>query len=316
MRPGPVRPGVRPGRRSSRNAARRHRVGGGAGRGDGRASPWCPAPGHPGSATARIRWASSTAGVDPLLRLAAGVGGAADDLDPVPRRALAAGLQRTTRSGALQHETGRAAAGLVLDQRPGGRRADLLVPGDQQADPGPATPAFGQTRPGRGSPAPGRLSCPPCRDRGSPRRRSTTDGSASEPDRPDGVVMGQEHHPVRPGPEPPPQVRAAVDRRSAPARRRAAGADLGDQVGTAAARRPDRPDGDSQRTSGLEIGQQLRQRGSRVVTGDVIPVRPSRRVCPAAQRPVVQELAHHAPGTAAGPSPARPPSRRRSRCWS
>ena len=97
------------------------------------------------------------------------------DLDPVQRRALAAGLQRPAGSGALEHEAGGAAAGLVLDQRPRCRRADLLVPGDQQAHPvDNDSPRSMQHRRAHGSPAPARPSCRPCRARGSLLRRSTT----------------------------------------------------------------------------------------------------------------------------------------------
>ena len=136
-----------PGRRSQERG-RRHGVGGACPHRPPSGSRLCPAPGTPIAATARIRWASSTPALMPFSGSAPACAARpviSIRYPDVPFRPVFSGHRP---AGALQHETGRAAAGLVLDQGPRGRRADLLVTGDQQAAPRPgrtpAPPATGQ----------------------------------------------------------------------------------------------------------------------------------------------------------------------------
>lgn len=75
-------------------------------------------------------------GVDPGLGFESGVRRPARDRDPERAAALAAGLQTSAVSGALEDEYGAAGQGSFFDEGPRGTGADLLVGGHQDLDAG------------------------------------------------------------------------------------------------------------------------------------------------------------------------------------
>ncbi len=149
-------------------------------------------------------------GVDPEVRLQAGVRGPAGDPQRVERRALAARLDRPAVGGRLEDEDGRAVRGLLLDERARGRRADLLVAGDEDRDAvevGALGPQRRERREGLDHPGEHVEAARSARDAVDHRPRQPLERA----DRPHRVLVAEQQHPPRARPEPPAQVGAAVD---------------------------------------------------------------------------------------------------------
>ncbi len=143
--------------------------------------------------------------VHALLRFEPGVRGPALDLDPVQRDALAAALQRAPVGRRLQHEHGLAAARLRLDQLPRPGRADLLVPGDQDRQPG----ATGEGRGGVQGHHQARLHV----EAAGAAQHAVADAErvgAQRAQGPDRVVVPEQQYPGRSVAEPPAQMGAAL----------------------------------------------------------------------------------------------------------
>ncbi len=134
--------------------------------------------------------------------------------------------------GPLEHQRCDAARRLPLDQPARGRRAELLVAGDQQRHPvqvdaelvEPGQGVEGLHQAGLHVDRPG-----PADELVGLRPRHALESAQG----PDGVVVAQEHHAVRPGAEAPAGVTAAVELDSLRGEAEPLRAELGDQVGAA-----------------------------------------------------------------------------------
>ena len=168
-------------------------------------------------------------GVDALLRLDAGVGGATAHLELVDRDPLAGDLHRPVAAPALEHECRTGALRLGLDEGAGGERAEFLVAGDEQAhalERGVALLQGGQGVEGDEHAALHVVGAGTADDALDVGERQAADRA----ERPHGVVVADEDHAARALAEAPQHVRAALDGDDARSDAEQLGADAGEEV--------------------------------------------------------------------------------------